>query len=63
LLREDLARGSISSRGDLAVMTLGRMGAADRVLALAEGQKTVLSRVQFKLREAERPLHREQCSY
>lgn len=63
-LREELdLRGTLTSRGDLAVLALARMGAADRVLQLAEQHKGFQQQVQFKLRQAERPLHRNQCSY
>ena len=63
-LREELeVRGSLTSRGDLAVVALARMGAADRVLQIAENHKASQQHIQFKLRQAEKPLHRNQCSY
>ena len=63
LLREEVERGSIGPKGSLAVAALGRMGAADTALQLVEGRKNMLQQVQFRLRQAERPLNRDQCSY
>ena len=63
LLREEISRDSLSGRGQLAILALGRIGAGERAVELAQGSDNMLKRVQFQLRQAERPLHRDQCSY